>query len=224
MGRYELVCFDKNLNIKIIKSKTGKKMTILEADKFTTLFTDSADLTNYLYKRGYLKDKEILYYALAYKYNKSNRYFDCLYKNDRKLIEINNINNSLFNKLVMYLLTNVNTLLPEYAHNHSYINDYIYNKLLEYRVLKKVGSVNELNKIHRDIIKELAKEYLQIRKLYMLEHIYKEKNVSNDIRKVKGESDDPYIEYLIEKANIGDIDAYEELKNMDLEKTLNLVF
>jgi len=58
----------------------------------------------------------------------------------------------------------------------------------------------------------------------MLEHIYKEKNVSNDIRKVKGESDDPYIEYLIEKANIGDIDAYEELKNMDLEKTLNLVF
>lgn len=225
MGRYELVGFNEHLKGKIIKTKTGNKLTILEADKFTTLFNNSADLTNYLYKKGYLNDLKIVDYALLYKYNKSNRYIECLYSQDRKLVEINNPNNIYFKQLITYLLNNVNTTLPELAHNHFYINDYIYNKLLEYRILLRVGSVKELNKIFRDIEKELSKEYLQIRKLYIVINMYKRKKNIKEIKskKVIGESNDPYIEYLITKANLGDSNAYEELKNMDLEKTLNLI-
>ena len=66
---------------------------------------------------------------------------------------------------------------------------------------------------------------MQIRKLYIVINIYKRKKNIKEIKskKVIGESNDPYIEYLITKANLGDSNAYEELKNMDLEKTLNLI-
>ncbi len=220
MGRYELVGYDRNLKETIIKTKTKKKLTILEADKFTTLFQDTNDLTYYLYNKGYLNDLLISHYLLQYKYNKTNKYFDVLYNKDKEIIKATNKNNKLFKYLIINLLKNISSNIPEMAHNNSYINDYIYNKIEEYRILSKVGSLNETKKIVNDIERELLKEYLQIRKLYIFTNLYKENNKQI---KIIGESTDPYIQYLIEKANRGDRKAYEELKDMDLEKTLNLI-
>ena len=79
-----------------------------------------------------------------------------------------------------------------------------------------------MNRIVYQIKRELLKEYLQIRKLYtFIGRNKKENNIKLNV-KVIGSTDDSYINYLIESANNGNFESYEELKNMDLEKTLNL--
>ena len=62
--------------------------------------------------------------------------------------------------------------------------------------------------------------------MYSIIKIYRNRKMVditiNVKRAVVGESDDPYIDYLINQVKNGNEDAYEELKGMDLEKTLSL--
>lgn len=225
MGRYELVGFDENKKGKVIKTKNSKKLTILEADEFTTLFNNSHELSYYLYKKDYLDDFIPLEYCLLYKHNKMNRFIECLYSDSREIVLLGQNLNGMskdFVYLLSYLIKNINTMFPEYAHESKYINDYIYNKILEYRALYKKENFKELNRIIYQIKRELLKEYLQIRKLYtFIRKNKKETNIKLSV-KVIGSTDDSFINYLIESANNGNFESYEELKNMDLEKTLNL--
>lgn len=230
VGRYELVAVDKNKNGKIIVSKDNKKLTLQEADIFTSLFNDKNELAYYLYSKGYINEKPEMF-VLLYHINKKCCFLNCLYKEDNDIItlaksskENNKINtyNSIFGKILSYLIRNVNSDFIEFAYNYKYINKYVYDKLIEYRY-------NRSNGIVKSIERELSKEYLQIRKLYSIIKIYnnldkkdKVKIAEYNTRKVTGESNDPYIEYLIGKANMGYENAYEELKQMDLEKILSL--
>lgn len=224
VGRYELVAVDKNRNGKIIPSKNGKKLTLQEADIFTSLFNNKTELAYYLYQKGYIEYEPENFYLL-YHANKKIRYIEVLYKCDERIIplarssrEINKINpyNSVFGSLVSYLLRKVNTELIEFAYNNKYINKYVYEKLIEYKH-------NPCNHTIQNIEKELAKEYLQIRKLYTVIKLYSNKKINNkQRRKIIGSTNDPYLEYLIDLANAGSESAYEEIKQMDLEKTLNL--
>lgn len=219
-GRYELVAVDYCNKGKVIQSKNGGKLSLAEADIFTGLFNNKEELNYYLFKKEYI-DFNVKKFVLLYYVNKKSRYFDCLYKEDRDLISLAHLfkknkkvstNNSLLNYLVSYLVKNNNDDFIEYAYSHKYINKYLYEKLLEYRY----GN-NKL--IIKNIINELSKEYLQIRKIYELKKNYN-KNIVD--KKVIGSSDDPYIQYLIDKANNNDENAYEELRLLDLEKTMNL--
>ena len=56
VGRYELVAVDKNKKGKIIASKNNKKLTLQEADIFTSLFQDKNELAYYLYSKGYIDE------------------------------------------------------------------------------------------------------------------------------------------------------------------------
>lgn len=243
VGRYELVAVGKNGKGNIITSKNEKKLTLQEADIFTSLFNDKNELSYYLYSKGYITETPEMF-VLLYHVNKKCCYLKCLYKEDNEFIKIakgskgNNkvdTNNSLFCTLLSFLIKNADNDFVEYAYDHKYINKYIYDKLIEYKY-------NKSNYIIKAIAKELSKEYLQVRKLYSIMKIYN--NVNKSIceetinknneqhiinvedkvlrRKIVGESSNPYIEYLIEKANMGCENAYEELKGMDLEKILSL--
>lgn len=224
VGRYELVAVDKNKKGKIIVSKNNKKLTLQEADIFTSLFQDKNELAYYLCSKGYIDETPEMF-VLLYHTNKKSRYLNCLYKENNDIIKIAkaskennkvNIYNSLFGKLLSYLIRNADSEFIEYAYHYKYINKYVYDKLLEYRY-------NKSNSIINAIERELSKEYLQVRKLYSIIKLYNNKKVDNSLRrKIVGESNDPYIDYLVEKANMGSESAYEELKQMDLEKILSL--
>ena len=122
------------------------------------------------------------------------------------------------------MIKNADTEFIEYAYNHKYINKYVFDKLIEYR--DSVKNRSNTNIIIKSIEKELSKEYLQVRKLYSIIKIYRNRKMVditiNVKRTVVGESDDPYIDYLINQVKNGNEDAYEELKGMDIEKTLSL--
>lgn len=219
-GRYELVAVNYSKKGQIIQSKNNKKLTLQDADIFTSLFNNKDELTYYLRNKGYI-DFEPKMYVLLYKANKKLRYLDCLYKEDEPIITLarsskkdNKINtfNSTFGYSLSFLIRNADTNFIEYAYNYKYINKYVYDKLIEYRH-------NKSNLIVKSIERELSKEYLQIRKLYSIIKLYKNSKMN---KKVTGESEDPYIQYLIEEANKGNENAFDELKQMDLEKTLGL--
>ena len=233
VGRYELVAVDKNGRGKVVVSKNKKKLTLQSADIFTGLFNNKDDLGFYLYQKGYI-DYNPSKFVLLYKVNKTSKFLDCLYSDDKEIIKLakssrenNKINtySTVFGYLFSYLIKNADTEFIEYAYYHKYINKYIYDKILEYRDSIKNRS-NNANIIVRSIERELAKEYLQVRKLYSIIKIYRNRKMVditiNVKRTVVGESDDPYINYLICQVKNGNEDAYEELKGMDLEKTLSL--
>lgn len=218
-GRYELVALNNQNQGKIIVSKNEKKLTLQEADLFTGLFNNKEELSHYLTSKGYL-DFIPKKFVLLYVYNKKNKYLDCLYKEDEKILQLAReskegkikTSNVYFNYLVLYLLKNANYDLIEFMYDFKYINKYLYDKLCEYKETKSQSIVQSIKR-------ELSKEYSQIRKIYTLE---KQNKTNQKRKKVAGTSDDPYIEYLIEKANQNNEEAYEELKQMDLEKTLNI--
>ena len=115
MGRYELVGFDENKKGKVIKTKNSKKLTILEADEFTTLFNNSHELSYYLYKKDYLDDFIPLEYCLLYKHNKMNRFIECLYSDSREIVLLGQNLNGMskdFVYLLSYLIKNINTMFP----------------------------------------------------------------------------------------------------------------
>lgn len=219
-GRYELVAVDYNKRGQIIQSKNKKKLTLQDADIFTSLFNNKEELTYYLRKKEYINYNPKMY-VLLYKANKKLRYLDCLYKEDEEIIKLarsskkdNKINtyNRTFGYLLSFLIRNADTNFVEYAYHYKYINKYVFDKLIEYRH-------NKSNLLVKSIERELSKEYLQTRKLYSIVKIYKNNKMN---KKVTGESEDPYIQYLIDEANKGNENAFEELKQMDLEKTLGL--
>ena len=232
VGRYELVAVDKNGIGKVIVSKNKKKLTLQNADIFTGLFNNKDELAFYLYQKGYI-DYNPSKFVLLYKVNKTSKFLDCLYKEDSEIIKLakssrenNKINtySNVFCYLFSYLIKNADTEFIEYAYNHKYINKYVFDKLIEYR--DSVKNRSNTNIIIKYIEKELSKEYLQVRKLYSIIKIYRNRKMVditiNVKRTVVGESDDPYIDYLINQVKNGNEDAYEELKGMDIEKTLSL--
>ena len=232
VGRYELVAVDKSGIGKIIISKNKKKLTLQSADIFTGLFNNKDELAFYLYQKGYI-DYNPSKFVLLYKVNKTSKFLDCLYSDDKEIIKLakssrenNKINtySTVFGYLFSYLIKNADTEFIEYAYNHKYINKYVFDKLIEYR--DSVKNRSNTNIIIKSIEKELSKEYLQVRKLYSIIKIYRNRKMVditiNVKRTVVGESDDPYIDYLINQVKNGNEDAYEELKGMDIEKTLSL--
>ena len=232
VGRYELVAVDKNGRGKVVVSKNKKKLTLQSADIFTGLFNNKDELAFYLYQKGYI-DYNPSKFVLLYKVNRGSKFLDCLYKEDSEIIKLaksyresNKINtySTVFGYLFSYLIKNADTEFIEYAYNHKYINKYVFDKLIEYR--DSVKNRSNTNIIIKSIEKELSKEYLQVRKLYSIIKIYRNRKMVditiNVKRTVVGESDDPYIDYLINQVKNGNEDAYEELKGMDLEKTLSL--
>ena len=184
VGRYELVAVDKNKKGKIIASKNNKKLTLQEADIFTSLFQDKNELAYYLCSKGYIDETPEMF-VLLYHTNKKSRYLNCLYKENNDIIKIAkaskennkvNIYNSLFGKLLSYLIRNADNEFIEYAYHYKYINKYVYDKLLEYRY-------NKSNSIIKAIERELSKEYLQVRKLYSIIKLYNNKKVDNSLRR-----------------------------------------
>ena len=207
VGRYELVAVDKSGIGKIIISKNKKKLTLQSADIFTGLFNNKDELAFYLYQKGYI-DYNPSKFVLLYKVNKTSKFLDCLYKEDSEIIKLakssrenNKINtySNVFCYLFSYLIKNADTEFIEYAYNHKYINKYVFDKLIEYR--DSVKNRSNTNIIIKSIEKELSKEYLQVRKLYSIIKIYRNRKMVditiNVKRTVVGESDDPYIDYLI---------------------------
>lgn len=219
LGRYELVGINYNNQGTIIPTKNGKKLTLKEADLFTSLFENKDELYYYLNQKGlinFVPQK----FVLIYKCYRQTKYIECIYKDNKELVNmINptntnkiNSNNYYFKYMVTFLTKYMDNELIEYAYEKKYINQYIYEKLIEYKKTRKEFILNKIKQ-------ELSKEYLQVRKLYTIIQLYKTNNFE---KKVTGTSVDPYIEYLIQKANNNDENAYEELKQMDLEKTHKL--
>ena len=108
VGRYELVAVDKNKKGKIIASKNNKKLTLQEADIFTSLFQDKNELAYYLCSKGYIDETPEMF-VLLYHTNKKSRYLNCLYKENNDIIKIakaskenNKVN--IYNSLVNYYL------------------------------------------------------------------------------------------------------------------------
>ena len=133
VGRYELVAVDKNKKGKIIASKNNKKLTLQEADIFTSLFQDKNELAYYLCSKGYIDETPEMF-VLLYHTNKKSRYLNCLYKENNDIIKIAkaskennkvNIYNSLFGKLLSYLIRNADNEFIEYAYHYKYINKYV---------------------------------------------------------------------------------------------------
>jgi len=243
VARYELVAIDAYNNGKVLDTKTGTKLTLQQLDLFTTTFSSPEHLTFYLKEKGYLDDFNPINYVAVYKVNKTNRYLNCYYKNDTDIIklaksssdnnkvnEYNGIYRKIINEFFQIIKSKKRKEFLEYILINRYINEYVYNKIIDYLVkFKNNAPYKELIKTEKQITRELTKEYLQVRKLYDAIKTFKmykaklETDYENNKRKIiKGEYNDPYIEYLITRANNNDDNAYEELMNIELEKTKGL--
>lgn len=169
VARYELVAVDEHKNGHLIVSKKGPKLTLQEIDLFTTLFKSSEEMTLYLDRKNYLNGIKPVKYVALYTANKAKRYVDCCYKEDQDIIslaisskETNKVNiyNSASIKLINTLLYSDGEML-DFLYENKYINDHIYQKMLEYK-----ASYTGAQRLQLQIERELTKEYLQIRKLY----------------------------------------------------------
>lgn len=243
VARYELVAIDAYNNGKVLDTKTGSKLTLQQLDLFTTTFTSPEHLTFYLKEKGYLQDFEPINYAAVYKANKTDRYLNCFYKNDTDIINLakssssnNKVNEycgvyrKIINEFFQIIKSKKRKEFLDHILINKYINEYVYNKIIDYLVkFKNNAPYKVLLMIERQITRELTKEYLQVRKLYEAIKTFKmykvklEVEQKNNKRKIiKGEYNEPYIEYLITRANKGDDNAHEELMAMELEKTKEL--
>ena len=243
VARYELVALDSYNNGKVLDTKTGSKLTLQQLDLFTTTFVSPEHLTFYLKSKGYLEAFNPINYVAVYKVNKTDRYLNCYYKNDTDIISLaksssdnNKVNeyNGVYRKIINEFFQIIKSKdmkgFLDYTLINRYINEYVYNKIIDYLVkFKNNAPYKELIKIERQITRELTKEYLQVRKLYDAIKTFKmykaklEVDHKNNKRKViNGEYSDPYVEYLIVRANNGDDNAYEELMSMELDKTKQL--
>lgn len=242
-ARYELVALDSSNNGRVIDAKTNSKLTLQQLDLFTTKFSSPEHLTFYLKSKGYLDNFNPVNYVALYRANKEERYLNCYYKNETDIINLanstkdsNKVNeySGIYRKIVNDFFQIIKSKemkgFLDYVLINKYINEYIYNKIIDY-IIKFKNNVpyKQLLIIERQITRELTKEYLQVRKLYGAIKTFKEYKAKleigqlNNKRKIiKGEYQESYIEYLIEKANLGDKNAYEELMNMELDKTKEL--
>jgi len=242
-ARYELVGVDSQNKGKVIESKKGTKLTLQELDLFTTLFSSPQELTMYLKQKGYLDDFHPVNYVAIYKVNNTHRYVNCCYKSETDIITLakSSKNTNKVNERCGILRNLLNTLFCsitsanmqgflEFALTNRYINEYIYKKMIEYKkAVLHYATYNETTQLQRQITNELTKEYLQVRKLYDGLNAYKarKRRIDIDFGEIKkvvitGNTDEPYINYLVQRANKGDENAYEELMGMELEKTRGL--
>lgn len=243
VARYELVAIDSYNNGKVLDTKDGTKLTLQQLDLFTTTFSSPEHLTYYLKEKGYLDGFNPINYVAVYKVNKTDRYLNCYYKGENEIINLaktssdnNKVNEysgayrKIINEFFQIIKSKKRKEFLDYALINRYINEYVYNKIIDYLVkFKNNAPYKELIKIERQITRELTKEYLQVRKLYDAIKTFKmykaklETEYENNKRKIiKGEYNDPYVEYLIIRANNDDDNAYEELMSMELDKTKQL--